>query len=114
MSMTLRNRLKFKIKTVGGILLKAPKHLAMKNIDFLLIGSDGNEYHILGGRKTFRMWNILDTHVQITGILRNSEEYPQISVITYKCIDDFFDLDTVPISQWDEKDFEPSRLDFAI
>ena len=114
MSQNLKNKLKFRLKTVHGILLKAPMRIAEQNIDFLLIVADVVEYHILGGRKTFRMWNLVDTHVQITGVLKKSSEYPRVSVITYKCIDDFLNLDTVPISQWDEKDFEPSRLDYAI
>ena len=111
----VQKKLGLKFKTVTGILVIAPPTLREDDIDLLLIGEDGVEYQLKGNRKTFKMWNLVDTRVQIMGIVVNkTEETCTIKTITYKCIDDFMDTDFLPVNQFDYFDFDVSRFDYAI
>lgn len=106
---------KYKLITATGLLVKAPESLQKKNVDFLLIGEEGGEYHLLGNKKTFKMWGLLDTKVQVAGIVRPHEgTHTKLSVITFKCVDDFMETDGLSINSSDDYLFDPDRLDYAI
>ncbi len=111
----MRSNFKMKLKKPTGLLVQAPAALRGRNIDFLLIGEDGVEYQLSGNRKTFKMWNLIDTKVQVTGVASKSQDDPcQLYTLTYKCIDDFIDTDTLPINELDDATIDIRRLDFAI
>ncbi len=115
MKQLIGHAFRYRLKKACGILVPAPQSLRDENIDFLLIGEDGVEYHLLGNPKTFQMWNLVDTKVHISG-WQKSHDGPcmKISTLTYKCVDDFIDTDNLPVNQLDEIDFQLSNLDYAI
>ncbi len=111
----MRNKFKMKLRKPTGLLVQAPPALRGRDIDFLLIGEDGVEYQLKGNRKTFKMWNLIDTKVQVTGITSKDQDDPcQIYTLSYKCIDDFIDTDTLPINDLEDAKIDIKRLDFAI
>lgn len=98
-------------KTACGLLVVAPKVLRGDEVDFLLIGDDGIEYQLLSNNKTYLMWSLIDTNVQLSGIVVDEEVNTcKIKTITYKCIDDFGD-DSQALT---DENFDIARLDFAI
>lgn len=115
MKQLIGHAFRYKLKKACGILVPAPQSHREENIDFLLIGEDGFEYHLTGNDKTFKMWNLVDTKVQVSGWLKEKEgRIITLSTLTFKCVDDFMDTDTLPLNQIDDIEFELSRLDYAI
>jgi hypothetical protein len=114
MKRKIRNPLKFRVKKLSGLLVPAPSGLREENIVFLLIGEDGREYRIKENRKAYKMWNLVDTQVELTGVIMNKGRgNTDMRIITFKCIDDFIDTDSVYTS-YEDYDFDPSRFDYAI
>lgn len=114
MKNSMTNPLNYRLKTLTGFMVIAPEVVQKKeNVDFLLIGEDGHEYHIKKGTKTNKMWSLVDNRMQVTGVLyKKSGSHHTMNVITFKCIDDYLDSDPLLVNQ--NNDFKPSRFDYAI
>ncbi len=115
MKKIMEKAIRFKLRTISGILVPAPVAMRENDIDFMLIGEDGNEYHLVGNRKTFQMWNLIDTKVQIKALVKKNQDHGyRVSTLTFRCVDDFVDTDILPINQLDDFDFDRNRFDYAI
>jgi hypothetical protein len=110
----INNVLKFKITTLTGMLVIAPQRLRDEGISYFLICENGKEYHITKSKKSLRMMNLVDSNVELTGLIeKNNTIHPRLKVLSFKCIDDFMDGDGL-FQLYDEYDFQTHRFDYAI
>lgn len=112
MNKFIRKKIGIKFKVITGILVVAPKITRDEGVDFLLIGEDGLEYKLRGNKKTFQMWGLVDSRVEVKGVVsavKGNSCY--MKAIAFKCLDGFVDNDSFLVN---EVEFDVSRFDYAI
>jgi hypothetical protein len=98
-----------------GLLVPSPITLRKNNIEFMLIGEDNVEYHLLANKKTMQMWYLLETKVRVKAYLKyKSDKECVISVLSYSCLDNFNKNEQTTIDKLDDQEFDAKRFDFAI